>query len=407
MKRSLQLAALFIITGTLASACASNGGEDVSSDEAAVRTGGTVVDSDGRVVLPNWATESELAAERTAEPPAEPLTREAPPSSYRIPAEYEPVSTVIMTWAGHSPVLSGISVAAAAAGADVWMVGGPSSIPNVPAARYRAMSWGYDSVWSRDYGPVGIDESSNTLGIVDTTYRHYAVRTNDDAMSCKIAGAFGANCHQTRLILDGGNYMTDGKGNVFLTSRVYDWNSSMSRAEVDDQLRTYLGAKTIHILDYAKSANGQPADGTGHMDMMAKLIAECKVVVVQTTNEPFKTVTDKAAAYFANTECAPGRTYEVTRVRGWLNGRTWYTYSNSLMVNKTVILPFYNDSARNEEAVAAYKAALPDYNVVGVLSESTIVQGGSIHCITKEIPSLPAAPPVDPTPSEPTTPPTR
>jgi len=62
------------------------------------------------------------------------------------------------------------------------------------------------------------------------------------------------------------------------------------------------------------------------------------------------------------------------------------TYSNSLMVNKTVIIPFDDDTAKNNAAVAAYKIALPDYEIVGVNSESTIVQGGSIHCITKEIP---------------------
>lgn len=56
------------------------------------------------------------------------------------------------------------------------------------------------------------------------------------------------------------------------------------------------------------------------------------------------------------------------------------------MVNKTVIIPFDDDTAKNNAAVAAYKIALPDYEIVGVNSESTIVQGGSIHCITKEIP---------------------
>lgn len=357
-------------------ACAAPADESLVSDDSQL--------SSASEPLPNWATEEELAIQRNAPPPDPRLARIAP-AGYRIPAEYEPVSTVIMTWAGHQEVLKGIAAASAAAGAEVWMVGGPPSIAGVDAGHYRAVPLGFNSVWSRDYGPVGINEATGEVSIVDTTYRHYAVRREDDAMSCRLASQLGAECYPTNLILDGGNYMTDGRGNVFLTSRVYDWNSSMSREQVDNLLKQYLHAETIHILDYAKNAQGQPADGTGHIDMFAKLVADCKVLVAQTSVEPYKRVTDAAAAYFANVPCGDGR-YEVTRVKGWTQGRTWYTYTNSLMVNNSVIIPFYNRPADNEEAAATYRRVLPGYNVVGVLSESTIVVGGSIHCITKEIP---------------------
>ena len=364
-----------------AAGCAS-----VTEDE-----GGAASDSqaimNGKPVLPNWATEEELAIESRSAPP-DPRANTTPPAKgFRVPAEYEPVSTVIMTWAGHPAVLRGISQASAAAGADVWMVGGPATMPGVAKDRYKSLGLGFNSIWSRDYGPVGINDETGALAIVDTTYRHFAVRVDDDAMSCELAGVLEADCHTTSLILDGGNYMSDGKGNVFVTKRVYDWNRAIAPAKVDELLKTYLHANTLHVLDYAKNAAGQPADGTGHMDMFAKLVGACKVLVVETTAAPYKAVTDAAAAYFANLPCGEGN-YQVTRVKGWLNGRTWYTYSNSLIVNKSVIIPFYNDTAKNEEAVATYKSVLPDYTIVGVLSESTIVQGGSIHCITKEIPAL-------------------
>jgi agmatine deiminase len=389
-RRGLGIVRLVVIAGMLAAAaCATS----TDGEQATTITHGAILGDEGRPVLPNWATDEELAIESEAPPPSAGRGIGVPPApGFRVPAEYEPVSAVVMTWAGHTSVLRGIAVAVAAAGADVWMVGGPSSIAGVPADRYVSVPFGYDSVWSRDYGPVGIDEANHTLGIIDTTYRHYAVRRNDDAMSCKLANALGAECHTTELILDGGNYMTDGRGNVFVTSRIYDWNRSLSRAEVDDHLRSYLGAQRIHVFDYAKTANGAPADGTGHIDMFAKLVGECKVIVAETTNQPFKAVVDQAAAYFENLPCAPGRTYEVTRVKGWTKGSTWYTYTNSLIVNNTVIIPFYNDAARNAEAVQAYRAAMPGYEVVGVNSEATIVLGGSIHCITREIPALPASP---------------
>lgn len=378
LRTPLRLLPLALVALVAAACSSAPGDESVDLAEAQLGT-------NGRPVLPNWATPEEAEIEsRTLAPDAR-ASSSPPAAGYRVPAEYEPVSHVIMTWASNTPVLKGIASASTSAGAEVWMVGGPQSIAGVAADKYKALNLPFDSVWARDYGPVGYNEATGKVSIVDTTYRHHAVRLNDDAMSCALADRLGGDCRRTNLILDGGNYMTDGQGNVFVTRRIYDWNSSMTEERVDELLKAYLGATTVHKLPYAKNASGQPADGTGHIDMMAKLVAPCKAVVVQTNDEPFKAVTNTIADYLSNLACGDG-TYEVTRVKGWLSGRTWYTYSNSLMVNKTVILPFYNDNAKNQEAVAAYKSALPDYNVVGVLSESTIVIGGSIHCITKEIP---------------------
>jgi agmatine deiminase len=383
----LRILPLVALAGLLVAAgCSATASDDFDTSEA--RISNAVTDSEGNKVLPNWATADELSVEQSTPAPATPRASFAPLTGYRVPAQFEPVQAVVMTWAGYPDTLKGISVAAAAAGAQVWMVGGPSSIAGVPADHYKALPFGYNSIWARDYGPVGINEATNSLGIVDTTYRHHAVRRDDDAVSCRLANELGAECHPTNLILDGGNFMTDGRGNAFLTKRIYDWNSSMSKAEVDDLLKQYLGASTIHTIDYAKDASGQPADGTGHMDMFAKIIADCKVVVVQTPNEPYKTTTDKAAAYFASLSCGEG-TYQVHRVKGWVSGRTWYTYSNALMVNKSIILPSYdNRAAENAEAIETYKRLLPGYTVVGVNTEELIRLGGSIHCITKDIPAV-------------------
>ncbi len=387
MARQLRILPLVALAGLLVAAgCSTTEGDDFDSSEARIES--AVTDSDGNKVLPNWATAEELEIEQSTPAPATPRSSRAPLAGYRVPAQFEPVQAVVMTWAGYTETLRGISVATAAAGAQVWMVGGPASIAGVPAANYKALPFGYNSIWSRDYGPVGINESTNTLGIVDTTYRHHAVRRDDDAVSCRLANSLGAECHPTNLILDGGNFMTDGRGNAFLTNRIYDWNNRMTKEEVDDLLKAYLGAEHIYTVDYAKDASGQPADGTGHLDMFAKIIADCKVVVVETQNEPYKTVTNKAAEFFSQLACGEG-TYEVHRVKGWTSGRTWYTYSNALMVNKSIIIPQYtNRAAENADAIATYQRLLPGYSVVGVNTEELIRLGGSIHCITKDIPAV-------------------
>ncbi|WP_394835967.1 agmatine deiminase family protein [Pendulispora rubella] len=337
--------------------------------------------------LPAWITKDERAMQHSLSLRDDERPGRAPSNGYRVPAEYEPVSAVLITWRDYTDVLGQVAVASAAAGADVFTVAGPSSIRGVPANRYRRLNYSSNSAWSRDYGPVGIDDASHTLGIVDTRYNGYASRPADDAMPCKLAGTLDAPCYTTNLVLDGGNYMTDGRGNVFLTNIVYEWNARWSHEAVDDALKRYLGAKTIHALDFAADAEGGPADGTGHIDMFAKLVGECKVIVAQTSDEPYKSATDKAAAYFRDLACGDGQ-YQVTRVKGWVSEGTWYTYTNSLIVNDTVIVPFYDDTDKNEEARRAYASAMPRHRVVGINSESTIHSGGSIHCLTHEIPAI-------------------
>ena len=357
----------------------SDGGEAISPGQETEVT--------ERAPLPNWATPAELAL--AAKLPQETwrahLRSAAPTGGFRVPAEYEPTRAVVMTWASYTTMLQKIAVSVASSGAMVWAVGGPSKITGVPSDSYQALDFPYDSVWARDYGPFGIDESTGELGIVDPTYRHYAYRVNDDAIPCRIAGFAGASCYTSSLILDGGNFLTDGLGNLFLTTRIYEWNSRITRDQVDKLLKDYFGVKKIYLFNYAQSSPGTPADGTGHIDMFVKLLGPCKVLVAQATAAPFKDPLDRAAEFFSSFTCPEGRPYEVYRVKGWSAGGTWYTYTNSLIVNQTVLSPSYA-SGDNEAARQIYQDALPDYTIAMIPSDASITSGGSIHCVTKEIP---------------------
>jgi agmatine deiminase len=334
--------------------------------------------------LPNWATQDELDAQAQGVPEVERTTDAPPTGTLRLPAEYEPQRAVVVTYTTYEDMVDTIAVNAAAAGAEVWVIGGPSSLTGVPANRYKQVPLAYDSVWVRDYGPVGIDVATNTVSIVDTVYRHHAYRRADDAIPCGLASTFSMRCYRNELILDGGNLMSDGKGNLFVTKRLYEWNSSLTQDRVDQILKSYFGAQKIHVFDYA-ARSGQPADGTGHIDMFAKIIGECKVLVASTDDEPFVAPLDKAAAYFEKLECKPGKTYDVYRIPAWVQGGTWYTYTNALVVNDRVLVPGYT-GADNDVARGIYNQARPDLKVVFVTSDESITAGGSVHCITKEIP---------------------
>jgi len=333
--------------------------------------------------LPNWVDTSREKAD--GKPPVSFATRRGvTPSDFRMPAEYEPVSAVAIGWAAYTPMLTGIAKAVTGpANAQLWAVGGPSSLPGVPANKYSRISAPLDTVWMRDYGPFGV--SGGKPGIVDSIYRHYQYRRNDDAVPGVLGKAKNIGVYGMPIIMDGGNLMVDSQGTLFMTKRTYLWNSNMSEDQVNTHLKNYLKVKKIVTFDYA-GYPGEPADGTGHIDMYVKLLNDNTVLLAVTEDEPFKAACDKAMAWFKSNKAPNGQPYKIVTTKAWATD-AWYTYTNSLVVNNVAIIPSYTGSVEEANAKAAYESA--GYTVVPVLSDESIVAGGSIHCTTQTIPGAP------------------
>jgi len=340
--------------------------------------------------LPNWTDKTREHSD--GQPPAiSGELRAAPPSGFHIPAEYEPVAAVVIGWAGYTDMLSNIGKAVTGPGhAQLWGVSAPASIPGVPAGNYTRINAPIDSVWMRDYGPFGLTNQGQP-GIVDTTYRHYQERRNDDALPTNLGKAEKIQVFSMPLILDGGNLMVDTKGDLFMTKRVYVWNSGKTQDQVDSMLKSYFGVKNIYTFEYS-GYPGEPSDGTGHIDMFMKLLNDHTVLISVAETEPFKSNAEKAIAFFKDRKAADGEMFKVLTVKGWDDSGTWYTYTNSLIVNKVAIIPSYAGHATEEAAAkAAYEAGIPGVTVVQVPSDESITAGGSIHCVTQNIPVLPNA----------------
>lgn len=332
--------------------------------------------------LPNWI---DPARENADGKPPKVYSKEVTPSDFRIPAEYEAVSAVVMGWAGYTDMLSAIAAAVTGPGrAQAWVVAGPDYLPGV--SNYTKINARIDTVWMRDYGPFGVSEGSSQVGIVDSVYRHYQYRRNDDALPANLGRIKGIDVFGIPIILDGGNLMVDSKGNLFMTKRTYLWNPSYSKEQVDAELKTYFKVKNIYALDYAGYPD-YPADGTGHIDMFLKLLNDNTVLVSIADTEPFKSAAEKAISFFENMTAPNGAPYKIIKVKGWSRYGTWYTYTNSLIVNNTVLMPSYS-GADNAQGAAAYEAGMPGVTVIPINSDSSIRAGGSIHCVTQTIPAV-------------------
>ncbi len=335
--------------------------------------------------LPNWV-DSEREKKVVDSFPQVSL-QAYPSSDFRTPAEYEAVYAVIVSYIGYTTMIKEIAKAVSNyANAYVWVMSGPSSMNGVSSDKYVNFPIPIDSVWVRDYGPFSISKQSQSVAIIDMVYRHYQYRKNDDAVPSKIGQIQKLMVYPVSLILDGGNFMVDSKGNLFMTERTYMWNSSKPKEEVNNILKNYFKVKNIYSFEYAGYPN-EPVDGTGHIDMFMKLLSDDTVVIADCDVEPFKTTFEKAVEFFKNKTSPNGNKYKILRVKSYYKNGVYYTYTNSLIVNGNVIMPVYSNYPQsNSDAKSVYESA--GFRVITVNSDASISSGGAIHCVTQTVPDI-------------------
>lgn len=67
--------------------------------------------------------------------------------------------------------------------------------------------------------------------------------------------------------------------------------------------------------------------------------------------------------------------------------RIWPSYANALTVNGRVLVPTYGEPERDDAALAVYRQVMPDYDVIGIDARVAANAGGTVHCLTMQIPA--------------------
>ena len=74
---------------------------------------------------------------------------------------------------------------------------------------------------------------------------------------------------------------------------------------------------------------------------------------------------------------------------GWNSGGTHYTYTNSVIMNRLVLVCQFNGyPAENAAAIEIFESALPEHEIVPVDCSGIIGLAGAIHCIVMHVPDL-------------------
>jgi len=237
---------------------------------------------------------------------------------------------------------------------------------------------GSNSYWTRDYGPWFESDSSNQIGIIDFPYNR--PRPLDDEIPKEVADMLGIPWFGMNLIHTGGNYMTDGLGISASTTLVWEENPTQTHQQIADKVHDYLGIEEYHVVP---DPNGTYID---HIDCWGKFLAPDKILIrsVPPSHSQYNLI-EQAASYWASTTCSYGYNYEVYRVYTPTN----QPYTNSLILNKKVLVPIMN-SSWDDSALAVYQQAMPGYEVIGFLGNPSTPWEATdaLHCRAKGIVDL-------------------
>lgn len=238
-----------------------------------------------------------------------------------------------------------------------------------------------DSYWIRDFGPWYIFDGKEPA-IVDNKYNR--PRPNDDVLPCEFAKYWDIPMYGMNVVHTGGNMMQDGFGvgvsdDIVVTESLAE---GITEEQVYERMKSYLGIDPYHV------TIDPQGDYIAHVDCWGKFLAPDKIVLARVPkSNPRYDYYEEVADYFANTNCSWGYPYKVYRID--IPGNNIVSpYTNSLILNKKVLVPMGTYSTFNEKALAVYREAMPGYEVIGIENKNAMkgwLNTDALHCRTRGV----------------------
>ena len=323
-----------------------------------------------------------------------------PPYPVRTMAEWEESQALAITWAGHHELLTAI-IRHAIEEVNVIIITNDIEATQdyllnagIDLSRIFFVNHAFNSIWIRDYGPWSVYANDvEDLSLVDWIYNR-PERLHDNIIPEQIATTFdwpffGATEQPLDLIHAGGNHLEDGLGTAFSSDLIQLENPTKTEEEIDNIAFEFLGTKRYYKLARL------PYDVIHHLDMSMRFVDEETLLVGSypegVADGPF---IEANVQYIKNNLTTPfGNPYKIVRIpmppdaNGQYPdspGSPYRTYTNSLIINKTILVPTYEETY-DSTALRIYRELFPGYQIVGIDCNEIIESVGAIHCVTKLI----------------------
>jgi agmatine/peptidylarginine deiminase len=256
-----------------------------------------------------------------------------------------------------------------------------------------------NDTWARDYGPITVIEKGTPI-LLNFGFNGWGgkypcnldkriiQRLND-------AGTFGESLFsKIAFILEGGSIDCDGDGALLTTTQCLlasSRNPGYGKRDIEYLLSSVLGIRRIIWLEHGRIIGD---DTDGHIDMLARF-CDRQTIAYAACDEPsdehfsdlqamkaelgsLRTIDNKAYRLVPLPLPAP-----VVNSSGF---RLPASYANFLIINRAVLVPLYDDPA-DTVALTNLAGCFPDREIIGIPCRPLILQHGSLHCVTMQLPA--------------------
>jgi agmatine deiminase len=260
-----------------------------------------------------------------------------------------------------------------------------------------------NDAWVRDHGPILVNRLASAAAstgpdqiALDWRFNSWGEKYGafdlDDVVPRKLGFRYGFQVIEPGIVLEGGSIDVNGEGSLLTTESCLlnpNRNPSLSRADIEDYLRAYLGVTNVIWL-----GDGIAGDDTdGHIDDLARFVAADTIVtvveddpldvnykVLQDNLERLRVSRDQDGRPFKieTLPMPPAVIHDGTRLPA--------SYANFYIANRAVLMPTF-DAPTDAIASATLSRLLPGRVVVGVPSTDLVWGLGSVHCLSQQHPA--------------------
>jgi agmatine deiminase len=259
------------------------------------------------------------------------------------------------------------------------------------------------SHWTRDWGPHYVFNETGIAGIADPVFDGYpwvpgcnpgngpisvpgSERSGfkgyeeDDAVNMILADSFNCPLISLPIYLTGGNVMVDGCHTAISTQQMLDENFP----GIPQSVFLQIAEGSLGITNYIIVDNPE-INGIQHIDCYAKFLNETTILVKEVDAwNPEYGCCEALANHLGNELNCYGEPYNIIRIYcGVYSGNKVAAYTNSLIINKKVLVPLFGIGS-DGIALQTYQQAMPGYEVIGFQWGSWYYYD-ALHCRTMGI----------------------
>lgn len=241
-------------------------------------------------------------------------------------------------------------------------------------------------LWVRDYGPLTAKSFSGGVEIIDTIYHRGEDFREQDQVPTVMGASLRLPVIELPIVMENGNLLSNGAGLCVTTNKLLRANEKrgLDESSITRLLRERIGAEEVI---YLEPLRGEP---NGHVDMFMTFTGPDTVVVGQydlSHDQINAAILDRNAERLARvkTACGPLRVHRIPMPKR-IDGK-WYTFTNVVYVNGTMLVPSYGEihAVAEQTAVSLYQRLLPNWKIVSIDCSDVIIYDGLLHCATANI----------------------